>query len=142
MINGQTAKWADEVTADHVLIAHFLYVLFVVGSLPVIWIGARLGLTFVANPWFRYLHLAAILLVVAESLLGIVCPLTVWENNLRQMGADVSFIQHWLHRIIFYQVSESVLTAVYIAFAVLVAMTFKWVPPRRKNSDQLPETRN
>lgn len=95
-----------------------------------------------ANPWFRYLHLAAILLVVAESLLGIVCPLTVWENNLRQMGADVSFIQHWLHRIIFYQVSESVLTAVYIAFAALVAMTFKWVPPRRKNSDQLPETRN
>lgn len=129
-------------SADLVLIIHFLYVLFVVGSLPVIWIGARLRFTFVANPWFRYLHLAAILLVVAESLLGIVCPLTVWENNLRQMGADVSFIQHWLHRIIFYQVSESVLTAVYIAFAALVAMTFKWVPPRRKNSDQLPETRN
>ena len=109
--------------------------LFVVGSLPVIWIGAWLKLEFVTNPWFRYLHLAAILFVVAESLLGVACPLTVWENNLRQMESDVSFIQHWLHRIIFYQVSEAVLTTVYIAFAVLVAMTFKWIPPRRSNSN-------
>lgn len=128
-------------TADHVLIVHFLYVLFVVGSLPVIWIGGWLKFRFVTNPWFRYLHLAAILLVVAESLLGIVCPLTVWESNLRQMEPDVSFIQRWLHRIIFYQVSETVLTAVYIAFAALVAMTFKWIPPKRKNSDQPSETR-
>ena len=135
MINGQTAKRADEVTADHVLIAHFLYVLFVVGSLPAIWIGAWLGLKFVANPWFRYLHLAAILLVVAESLLGIACPLTVWENDLRQIETEAGFIQYWLHLIIFYQVSETVLTAVYIAFAALVAMTFKWVPPRRSNSN-------
>lgn len=122
-------------TADLVLIVHFLYVLFVVGSLPVIWIGAWLKLRFVANPWFRYLHLAAILFVVAESLLGAACPLTVWENNLRQMESDVSFIQHWLHRIIFYQVSEAVLTTIYIAFATLVAMTFKWVPPRRSNNN-------
>lgn len=121
--------------ADLVLIVHFLYVLFVVGSLPVIWIGAWLKLRFVANPWFRYLHLAAILFVVAESLLGAACPLTVWENNLRQMESDVSFIQHWLHRIIFYQVSEAVLTTIYIAFATLVAMTFKWVPPRRSNNN-------
>ena len=59
--------------ADLVLIIHFLYVLFVVGSLPVIWLGAWLKLAFVRNPWFRYLHLAAICLVVAESLIGIVC---------------------------------------------------------------------
>jgi hypothetical protein len=135
LISGQTAKRADEVTADHVLIAHFLYVLFVVGSLPAIWIGAWLGLKFVANPWFRYLHLAAILLVVAESLLGIACPLTVWENNLRQIETEAGFIQYWLHLIIFYRVSETVLTVVYIAFAALVAMTFKWVPPRRSNNN-------
>lgn len=71
--------------ADLVLIIHFLYVLFVVGSLPVIWLGAWLRLTFVRNPWFRYLHLAAILFVVAESLLGVVCPLTAWENTLRRV---------------------------------------------------------
>ncbi len=115
--------------ADFVLISHFLYVLFVVGSLPVIWLGAWLKLAFVRNPWFRYLHLAAIILVVAESLLGVVCPLTRWENTLRQIETDNSFIQQWLHKIIFFAVPENVFTVVYILFAGLVAATFKWVPP-------------
>ncbi|MBY0498073.1 MAG: DUF2784 domain-containing protein [Nitrosomonas sp.] len=121
--------------ADIVLIIHFLYVLFVVGSLPIIWVGAWLKLMFVRNPWFRYLHLAAILFVVAESLLGIACPLTVWENSLRQIETDKSFIQHWLHFIIFYNVPELILVIVYSLFAGLVVMTFKWVPLRRTNAD-------
>ncbi len=120
--------------ADLVLIIHFLYVLFVVGSFPVIWLGAWFKMAFVRNRWFRYLHLAAILLVVVESLLGAVCPLTVWENTLRQVETDSSFIQRWLHQIMFYNVSEGVLTVVYVVFAGLVAMTFKWVPlDSRKN---------
>lgn len=119
--------------ADIVLLIHFLYVLFVVGSLPVIWLGAWLNRGFVRNPWFRYLHLAAILFVVAESLMGVVCPLTVWENALRQTAAESSFIQHWLHRMLFYNVPESILTVVYVLFAALVAMTFKWIPPARGN---------
>ncbi|ALQ50663.1 DUF2784 domain-containing protein [Nitrosomonas ureae] len=121
--------------ADIVLIIHFLYVLFVVGSLPIIWIGAWLKLTFVRNPWFRYLHLAAILFVVGESLLGIACPLTLWENSLRQIETDKSFIQHWLHFIIFYNVPETILAIIYSLFAGLVAMTFKWVPIRRIKVD-------
>ena len=121
--------------ADLVLIIHFLYVLFVVGSLPVIWLGAWLRLAFVKNPWFRYLHLAAILFVVAESLLGVVCPLTAWENTLRLVETDAGFIQRWLHSIMFYTVPEGLLTVVYVLFAGLVAITFKWVPPddRRKH---------
>ncbi|MEK6736715.1 MAG: DUF2784 domain-containing protein, partial [Pseudomonadota bacterium] len=91
-------------SADIILIIHFLYVLFVVGSLPVIWLGAWLKWRFVRNRWFRFLHLAAILLVVAESLLGVICPLTVWENALRQSDTDSSFIQHWIHQIMFYTV--------------------------------------
>lgn len=120
--------------ADLVLIVHFLYVLFVVGSLPVIWLGRWLKLTFVSNYWFRYLHLAAILLVVVESLIGVVCPLTVWENTLRQVKTDSSFIQRWLHQIMFYNVPESVLMMIYIVFAGLVAMTFKWVPPNSRRN--------
>ncbi|WP_231990440.1 DUF2784 domain-containing protein [Nitrosomonas ureae] len=105
------------------------------GSLPIIWVGAWLKLMFVRNPWFRYLHLVAILFVVAESLLGIACPLTLWENSLRQIETDKSFIQHWLHFIIFYNVPEPILVIVYSLFAGLVAMTFKWVPLRRINAD-------
>ncbi|SFD97776.1 DUF2784 domain-containing protein [Nitrosomonas sp. Nm166] len=120
--------------ADLVLIIHFLYVLFVVGSLPVIWLGAWLKLPFVRNRWFRYLHLAAIVLVVVESIVGVVCPLTAWENALRQVEADGSFIQRWLHQIMFYNVPEGVLTVIYILFAGLVAVTFKWVPPNPRRN--------
>ncbi len=120
--------------ADLVLMIHFLYVLFVVGSLPVIWLGAWFKLAFVKNRWFRYLHLVAILLVVAESLMGLVCPLTVWENSLRQVEMDASFLQYWIHQIMFYNISETVLTVVYVLFAVLVAATFKWVPPKPRSN--------
>lgn len=119
--------------ADAVLIVHFLYVLFVVGSLPLIWIGAWLKLNFVKNNGFRFTHLAAILFVVGESLAGISCPLTILENQLRQVETEGSFIQHWLHQIIFYNFPESVLTVIYILFALLVAATFKFVPPNYRN---------
>jgi len=115
--------------ADVVLIIHFLYVLFVVGSLPLIWIGAYFKRPFARNPWFRYLHLGAILFVVVESLLGVVCPLTALENSLRQVEMESSFIHHWVHQILFYSFPEYVFTTVYIVFASLVAATFKWIPP-------------
>ena len=119
--------------ADVVLLIHLLYVLFVVGGLPLIWIGAMLKWSLVSNPWFRYLHLAAILFVVAESLLGTACPLTILENNLRALETDHSFIQHWVHKILFYHLPEYVFTLIYIIFAVLVAATFKWVPVRKQS---------
>ncbi|MCC8996662.1 MAG: DUF2784 domain-containing protein [Nitrosomonas sp.] len=124
-------------SADLVLIVHFCYVLFVVGSLPLIWLGAWLNWQFVTSPRFRYPHLAAILFVVAESLLGVVCPLTAWENAFRYVENDSSFIQRWLHQIMFYNVSEHILTTIYILFAVLVALTFKWVPVNSRRNQIL-----
>ena len=120
--------------ADIVLVIHFLYILFVVGSLPVIWIGAWLKLAFARNFWFRFAHLTAIFFVVVESLLGVTCPLTVWENTLRQVESDSSFMQYWLHRIMFFSFPEWVFTAVYILFALLVAITFKLVPPNSRKT--------
>ncbi|HVW64211.1 MAG TPA: DUF2784 domain-containing protein [Nitrosospira sp.] len=117
--------------ADIILIIHFLFVLFVVGSVPLIWIGARLGWVFVRNIRFRLIHLGAILFVALESLAGMVCPLTLLENSLRRVPTDASFIQRWLHRILFYDVPEGVLTVLYLMFAILVAATFKFVPPSR-----------
>lgn len=116
--------------ADTILVIHLFYVLFVVGSLPLIWIGALLKWSFIGNPWFRYLHLAAIMFVVAESLLGVACPLTVLENELRAIETESSFIQSWVHRILFYRLPEFAFTLMYIASAALVAITFKWVPVR------------
>lgn len=122
--------------ADLILIVHFVFVLFVVGGLALIWIGAACGWRRVRNLWFRLAHLAAILFVVAESLIGVMCPLTVWEDILRGGArSDMGFIARWVHRILFYHFPEWVFTAAYVLFALLVAGTWWLVRPsviRRK----------
>lgn len=117
--------------ADVILVTHFLFVLFVVGGLPAIWLGAARGWHWVRNLWFRVGHLAAIVLVTAESLAGIWCPLTVWEDALRGNRSDMSFVARIVHKILFYNFPEWVFTALYSAFAVAVAVTFWRIPPRR-----------
>lgn len=91
-----------------------------------------MGWGFVRNLRFRLAHLAAILFVVGESLIGMVCPLTLLEDSLRRAESDGDFIQRWLHRILFYDVPEWVLTTVYVLFALLVAITFRLLPPRHR----------
>jgi polyferredoxin len=118
--------------ADGLLVVHFAIAAFISGGLILVWIGAALGWGWVRNPWFRYLHLAAIGLVAAEALLGMACPLTVWEDLLRGGTRSESFIGRWLQRLLFYQAPEWVFTAVYVAWAAASAATLALVPPRRK----------
>jgi len=122
--------------ADAVLIVHFLFVLFVVGGLLAIWAGAALGWVWVRNLRFRVAHLAAILFVMAESLVGIACPLTVWEDFLRQTGSGgASFMQRWVGRLIFYNLPEWVFTLAYVLFALVVLATFRLVRPRGQGNN-------
>jgi hypothetical protein len=116
--------------ADAILVIHFLFALFVVGSLPLIWIGSWMGLRFARNRSFRLLHLMSIVFVAGESLIGMVCPLTSLEDALRGTGDGGSFIQRWLHRILYYNFPEWILTVAYVLFAFLVALTYVLVPPR------------
>ena len=121
--------------ADLVLVVHAAFVTFVVVGLLLIWIGQVRRWGFVRNFWFRVAHLAAIGVVAAESVSGFVCPLTTWEDRLRlRAGGEQryagSFIQHWLHQVIFFDLSESVFTVFYLAFFLAVALSLWWVPPR------------
>lgn len=117
--------------ADAILVFHAAFVIFVVATLPAIWIGAALGLRFAFNPWFRIAHLAAIAFVVAESVLGFVCPLTIWEDALRGEAGGDGFIQRWIHAWLYWSLPGWVFTAIYAAFGALVALTWWRLPPRR-----------
>jgi hypothetical protein len=117
--------------ADAILVAHAAFVVFVVAALPAIWIGAALGKRFAFNPWFRGAHLAAIAFVVAESVLGFMCPLTIWEDALRGSASDEGFIQRWIHAWLYWTWPAWVFTAIYAAFGAAVALTWWRLPPRR-----------
>jgi hypothetical protein len=126
----------DSILADIVLIVHFAFVLFVVGGLATIWIGAAAGWAWVRGFRFRAAHLAAIAFVAAESLLGIWCPLTVWEDALRGRHEEKTFVARWIHRVMFYDLPEWLFSALYVLFAAAVAVTWWRVRPVGRRSKQ------
>jgi len=65
--------------ADAIVVVHFLIVLFVLAGVPLVYLGVVVHWAWVRRWHWRLLHLSAILFIAAESLLGIACPLTVWE---------------------------------------------------------------
>jgi hypothetical protein len=118
--------------ADVVVGVHLLIVLFILLGVPLIYMGAALHWTWVRSWRWRLLHLGAILFVATESLLGIRCPLTAWEDTLRGQRTAAGFIERWIDRIIFYDAPAWVFTVAYIAFAALVLVTWISIPPNRQ----------
>ena len=119
--------------ADAILITHALIVLFNVAGLPLIWLGRFFHWRFVRNFYFRTVHLLLIGCIALQAIIGQVCPLTDWENELRikaghEAYAD-SFMAHWVQRLLFYDAKEWVFTVAYALFFVLVLATQFYVKP-------------
>ena len=123
--------------ANLVLLTHAAFVAFVVLGLVVIIIGAVLDWRWVRNFWFRVLHLTAIGVVVVQSWLGIMCPLTTLESTLRaKVGTspyDAGFVAYWLHTILYYDAPAWVFVAAYTVFGLLVVAGWVIVRPARRH---------
>jgi hypothetical protein len=120
--------------ADAVLIVHGLFVLFVVGGFGLILAGANRW-SWVRSRAFRIVHFAAIVLVAVEALLGITCPLTIWEDVLRSGGSGGrSFIGRWVARLLYYDLPEWVFALGYVSFALAVAWAWRAIPPRPRST--------
>ena len=119
--------------AELVLLLHTLFVGFVVIGLLLILIGKVYTWRWVRNPWFRLLHIIAIAIVVLQSWLGMICPLTSIEQWLRERaGEEVysgSFIAHWLETILYYQAPAWVFVTIYTLFGAAVLASWFWVKP-------------
>jgi len=134
----------DILLADIVAIIHLGYVAFVILGFVFIVAGIIFRWRWIRNPWFRVLHLAAIIGVAMEAIVGVNCPLTVLEFRLRYPTGPfqerISFIGSFIDSILFYEAPGWVFTAVYAAFAMLVLITFIMAPPARKNRPYMRNT--
>jgi Protein of Unknown function (DUF2784) len=115
--------------ADTIVVAHLLIVLFVLTGVPLVYFGAARHWAWVQDWRWRLLHLLAIAVIASESIFGINCPLTVWEDRLRGQQTSTGFIERWVDAVLFYDAPTRVFAAAYVAFAALVAITWIAVPP-------------
>ncbi len=132
--------------ADLIATIHLAIVLFVVLGLPLTWLGAWRNWSWVRSPVFRISHLLTIGFVVLNTWSDAFCPLTDWEWQLRaQAEADPatedalrrSFVQHWLHAILYVDLPLRALAPIYTGFGLLVLATWWWVPVRWRRTPRV-----
>jgi hypothetical protein len=136
-----------ELLADALVTIHLAYMAYVVLGQLAILVGWALAWKWVRNPWFRISHLAMILIVAVEAVVGFECPLTTWENYLRidvlkQVKVnpddpfdwdveDASFIAKLLRKVMFPEADfVPYLKPAYYTFAAVVLASLFLVPPR------------
>ena len=123
--------------ADTLLVIHFAFVIFVVVGFTLILLGLLARWSWVHNRIFRIAHLAAIGIVVLQAWFGQICPLTLWENKLRHLAGQSAyaetFVEHWLHEVLFYEAEPWIFTTIYTAFGALVVLV--WFLDRRAKKD-------
>ena len=126
-------------TADLVVVIHFAFVAFVVFGLPLTLVGGVRRWEWVRGARIRAIHLAAIGFVVAESLCGVTCPLTAWEQRLRDLAGQANyrgdFLANWVHDLLFFDAEPWVFTVCYCSFGLAVLLTWILVPPRFRRVD-------
>ena len=133
------------ILADCLLIAHFVFVSFVVLGFVVTWVGYFFKWRFIRNIYFRIAHMACMGIVALQAVVGTICPLTVWEDGLRRLSGaegryEGSFIQHWLHKVLYYDISLQTFAVIYTLFFFSIILTLFLIKPQLPGRSSLPHT--
>ncbi len=117
------------IAADTLLIVHLAFIVYVVFG----------GVLAIRVRWSPYAHLPAAAWGAFVELGNRICPLTVWENNLRGLAGDAgyttSFVDHYLLPVIY---PAGLTRDVQIGLAALVVLAnvaiYGWIWRRRRNT--------
>ncbi len=116
--------------ANLVAIVHLAYFAFVVLGFAGIVTGAFRHWKWVRNSWFRILHLLAIYIVLAEDVIGLVCPLNVAETGLRTSArVPESGVGRVLDRLLYHTIHGTALDIIYWSLGIASLALLVLVPP-------------
>ena len=116
--------------ADFILMFHFCVVIFITFGFFLIPIGYMYDWDWIANIQLRLLHSGMMVFITLETLLGITCPLTTFENSLRGIHQSKSFIGYWIKNIIYWDFPTQFFIILYCIFLVWTFLMWKLYPPR------------
>jgi len=135
---GSTVKSVGMLLADAILVVHFLFIFFVLGGQGCILVGAFRRWTWIRRRGFRVAHLVAIAVVIVQSWVGMVCPLTLWESTCRRAAGEETtytgtFVRYWVSKLVYVDAPQWVFTTAYTLFGLIVlASWFIEKPEKRK----------
>ena len=115
--------------ADLILLIHFCIVIFITSGFFLIPVGFKLQWNWILNLKLRLLHIGLIAFVTLETLLGITCPLTSFENSLRETYQSETFIGYWLQQILFWNFPPLYFIVLYSLLFVWTGLMWKLFPP-------------
>lgn len=124
-----------KIFADFLVFLHLLWIIFMIGGFFLIVIGFFRG-DFLDRWIFRTLHLLGIIYIGILAVLREYCPLTIWENTLRNMheagtGYPGSFIGHYIQKIVYPNVNPDILRFTTALMGILTVIFFILRPPQR-----------
>ena len=125
-----------EITADLVLIIHFIIVVFISSLFLLIPMGYQFYWKWVKKLKLRLIHLGLMTLITFETIIGITCPLTIIENNLRGIYISNSFFSSLVSKIIFWELPRLFFLILYILCLFwTIFIWFRFPPEKKKELD-------
>jgi Protein of Unknown function (DUF2784). len=123
------------ILADIILFIHFgIAIFFIFGLLIPLFYKFNWGL--IHNYYFRLFHIILVIIVTIESLAGIVCPLTLLENILRNNINTDSFVSSLLKELLFWNYPIEFFILIYfICFCWTIFIWFYYPPRKEKKND-------
>lgn len=118
--------------ATAVLLIHIFIILFIVGLFFLVPIGYKYNWNWQKSQKLRFFHLILISIVTFETLVGISCPLTVIENNLRGIYISNSFIDLILQKIVYWEFPTIVFLLLYSLCLFWTILMWFIFPPKIK----------
>jgi hypothetical protein len=121
--------------ADFILVVHFAWAAWMVSGVAVAVLGFRWH-RFWRWRIFRTAHLFGLIATASTPLWPSgTCPLTIWEWELRAEPSTAaqpgSFIIHWLHEALFWDVDPVILSLISAAAALFTVVMFFLRSPRK-----------
>ena len=117
--------------ADIILSIHFIIAFFIVSLFFVIPFGYKLNWNWIKNRRLRLFHIILMFFVTLETIMGMTCPLTIIENNLRGIMVHNSFLNTWIKKILFFDFPSKYFLITYILCSLWT--TYIWIkfPPKK-----------
>ena len=120
--------------ADTILILHFLVIIFIISLYFLIPYGYSKNWKFAKNYKIRLAHLMLIFFITLETFLGIICPLTTLENDLRGQLYSETFISFWISKVIYWDLPTTFFIVVYTIFLIFaIILWLKFLPKKNNN---------